>query len=76
MFGFVLPEGLVLFLHPLQFAMRPPGLLSLTFMMVFLSSRLTFFFGASLLLHFIVYHRIFLVHYMARFCTRVKTSNF
>jgi uncharacterized membrane protein len=54
MFVFVLPAGLVTFLHPFQFVLRLPGPLPLIFMMVFLSSSLKVFLGASLLLHFIV----------------------
>jgi hypothetical protein len=44
MFAFVVPAGLVLFLHPFQFVVRLPGPLPLIFMMVFLSSGLNAFF--------------------------------
>jgi hypothetical protein len=43
MFAFVLPVGLVSFLHPFRFAMRLPRPLPLLFMMVFLSSGLNVF---------------------------------
>jgi hypothetical protein len=44
MFAFVLPAGLVSFIHLFRFAMRLPSPLPLIFMMVFLSSGLNVFF--------------------------------
>jgi hypothetical protein len=54
---------LVSFLHSFRFAVRLLGPLPLIFMMVFLSFGLNDF-----LLHNIIFHRIFLVQYMARSC--------
>jgi hypothetical protein len=50
------------------FAVRLPGPLPLISMIVSLSSGLSIFWDASLLLHFIVLHRIFLNHCMGRTC--------
>jgi hypothetical protein len=50
------------------FAVRLPGPLPLISMMVSLSSGLSIFWDAILLLHFIVLHRITLNHYVGRTC--------
>jgi hypothetical protein len=56
------------------FAMRLLGPLPLISMMVSLSSGLSIFWDAILLLHFIVLHRIILNHYVGR--TRGKACHF
>jgi hypothetical protein len=56
------------------FAVRLPGPLPLISIMVSLSSGLSIFWDAILLLHFIVLHRITLNHYVGR--TRGKTCHF
>jgi hypothetical protein len=69
MFAFVLPTGLVLLLHPFQFAVRLLEPLPLICMMVSLSCGLVIFLDATLLLHFVVSYHIFLYHWISRFCT-------
>jgi hypothetical protein len=66
MFAFALPAGLLPFVFPFMIFMRLLGPLPLICMMVSLSSGLSIFWDASLLLHFIVLYCISLNHYMDR----------